>query len=106
MSRKRAMPSGIRLTAADAPLVKGMLDRGDRQHDVAAFFGVNGGRIASIARGKAFTDIPPAEPADLPPAGPYLSTKEIIEAKKALDQVFIALVQAESRLRPLFQKPA
>ncbi len=106
MSRTRATPSGIRLTAADAALAKGMLDRGDRQHDIAAYFGVNGGRIADIAKGRTFANIAPAAQAKLPPPGPYLTTKEIVEAKKALDQVFVALVRAENRLRPLFQKPA
>jgi hypothetical protein len=42
MSR-RAQPSGITLSVADAALIKGMLRRGDRQHDIAAWFGVNGG---------------------------------------------------------------
>ena len=41
----RANASGISLTAAHAALVKGMLKRGDRQHDIAAWFGVNGGRV-------------------------------------------------------------
>jgi hypothetical protein len=40
----------ISLTETDAALVKGMLRRGDRQHDVAAWFGVNGRRITEIAR--------------------------------------------------------
>ena len=106
MARTRAIPSGIRLTEADAVLVKGMLDRGDRQHDIAAYFGVNGGRIGDIASGTTFVEVSPAAPADLPPPGPYLTMKEIVEAKKALDQVFAALVHAESRLRPLLQKPA
>ena len=39
----RAKPSGIHLTDQDAAIVKGMLARGDRQHDIAAWFGVNGG---------------------------------------------------------------
>jgi hypothetical protein len=50
----RANASGISLTAAHAALVKGMLKRGDRQHDIAAWFGVNGGRIAEIANGDRF----------------------------------------------------
>jgi hypothetical protein len=28
-----------------------MLARGDRQHDIASYFGVNGGRIGEIATG-------------------------------------------------------
>ena len=45
----RARPSGVVLVEADAAIVKGMLLRGDRQHDVAAWFGVSAGRIAEIA---------------------------------------------------------
>jgi len=57
--------------AADAAIVKGMLARGDRQHDIAAWFGVNGGRIAEIATGYRFPLVEPAEAEDLPPPGPY-----------------------------------
>lgn len=106
MLRTRAAPSGIRLTAADAALVKGMLNRGDRQHDIAAYFGVNGGRIADIASRKTFVEVSPANPAGLPPPGPYLTTKELVDAKQALDEVCVALVHAENRLRLLLQKSA
>lgn len=41
-------------------LVKGMLARGDKQHDIAAFFGTNGGRIAEIATGRRGSDVKPA----------------------------------------------
>jgi hypothetical protein len=49
--RRRAEPSGITLNETDAAVIKGMIARGDRLHDVAAWFGVNGGRIAEIASG-------------------------------------------------------
>lgn len=75
----RAKPSGITLDSGDAAIVKGMLARGDRQHDVAAWFGVNGGRIAEIAIGSKFSDVRAASSADLPPAGPYLSGREVQE---------------------------
>ena len=68
----RAAASGIRLTETDAALVKGMLRRGDRQHDIAAWFGVNGARIAEIATGDRFPDVTPAGDELLPPAGPYM----------------------------------
>jgi len=32
-----------------------MLARGDRQHDIASYFGVNGGRIGEIATGDKST---------------------------------------------------
>ena len=37
------------LNDAEIAIVKGMLARGDRQHDIAAYFGINGGRIAEIS---------------------------------------------------------
>jgi hypothetical protein len=49
---ERAEPSGISLNSVDAAIVKGMLSRGDRQHDIAAWFGVNGGRVADIKTGR------------------------------------------------------
>jgi hypothetical protein len=42
----RAATSGITLGHRETRVVKGMLARGDRQHDIASYFGVNGGRIA------------------------------------------------------------
>ena len=57
-TRRRAAPSGIALTEIDAALVKGMLVRGDRSHDIASWFGVNPGRIADIATGKTFANVP------------------------------------------------
>lgn len=60
-----------RLYETDAAIAKGMLARGDKQHDIAAYFGVNGGRIAEIASGDRFAEVRAADPADLPPPGPY-----------------------------------
>jgi hypothetical protein len=71
----RAEPSGLALTAEDAALVRGMIERGDRHHDIAAFFGVNQGRIAEIREGTRFPGIPPIDTDELPPKGPYLTPK-------------------------------
>lgn len=71
----RAEPSGLKLTAQDAALIRGMIARGDRHHDIAAFFGVNQGRIAEVARGARFPDALAAEADELPPKGPYLTPK-------------------------------
>lgn len=68
----RAKSSGIVLTETDARVAKGMLLRGDRQHDIAAWFAVNGGRIAEIATGATFGSVRAAPPMDLPPPGPYV----------------------------------
>ena len=66
----RAEPSGIKLNAQDAAIIKGMLARGDRQHDIAAWFGVNGGRITEIHTRRKFRHVGPAT-SNLPPRGPY-----------------------------------
>jgi hypothetical protein len=95
----RARPSGVHLTAADAAQAKGMLLRGDRQHDIAAWFGVNGGRIAEIATGLTFRDVGPAPAEDLPPPGPYLTGRAASEALRALEAAKAALAAAESRIR-------
>lgn len=71
----RAEPSRLSLTEADATLIKGMLLRGDRHHDIAAFFGVNQGRVAEIKDGSRFAEAVAADLDELPPKGPYLTPK-------------------------------
>ncbi len=56
------------LSNKEASIVLGMLARGDAQHDIAAWFGENGGRIAEIAGG-AYGSISAAPQAELPPRG-------------------------------------
>lgn len=46
-----------------------MQNRGDRDHDIAAWFGVNQGRIAEAKEGK-FGPGQPAPSHSLPPSGP------------------------------------
>lgn len=75
----KARPSGIRLSSEDAAIVKGMLARGDRQHDIAAWFGVNGGRIGEISTGAKFAEVKATDPVNLPPQGPYLSGRQSAE---------------------------
>lgn len=95
----RASNSGIRLTESDAALVKAMLARGDRQHDIAAWFGVNGGRIAEIAMGRRFGAVAPADRANLPPRGPYPSGRDATIALNALVAARQALASAETIVR-------
>jgi hypothetical protein len=89
---RRASSSGISLTSRDAAVIKGMLVRGDRQHDIAAWFGVNSARIAEIAKGDRFCGVAVAAQEELPPSGPYYCGREIASAlcavttaKEALD---------------------
>jgi hypothetical protein len=83
--RHRAPSSGVSLTEADAAVAKGMLARGDRQHDIAAWFGVNGGRIAELASGRLYWWVRPASVDQrLPPPGPYPCGREATAALEAL----------------------
>lgn len=66
----RASPSGYSLTANDVPIVLGMVSRGDRKHDIAAWFGVNQGRIADAENGKYGGGGAVANANLLPPKGP------------------------------------
>jgi hypothetical protein len=78
--------SGYSLTKADVPIIMGMVARDDRDHDIAAWFGVNQGRIAEAKEGKFGTAA--AAPAhDLPPKGPPgIKGRRLREdAGKALD---------------------
>jgi hypothetical protein len=87
------------MTDRDAAIAKGMLVRGDRQHDVAAWFGVNGGRIAEIATGAKFWWVSPAPLQELPPPGPYPCGREAIASAEALAAARRALEVAEGLVR-------
>ena len=95
----RAKPSGIHLTDRDAAIVKGMLARGDRQHDIAAWFGVNGGRIAEIATGQKFGSVTSVGQANLPPSGPYPTGREATIALQALVSAKAAILSAEDLVK-------
>lgn len=56
------------LTNRDAAIVLGMVARGDKRHDIAAWFGENQARIAEIEQG-SYGSISAAPAADLPPKG-------------------------------------
>ncbi len=96
---RRAKTSGVRLSVLDAAIIKGMLARGDRQHDVAAWFGVNGGRVAEIASGRTFGFVCSAPPTKLPPPGPYPNGRNAMVAIQALEQANTAIEEAKSLLR-------
>jgi len=94
----RAQPSGISLNENDAAIIKGMLLRGDRQHDIAAWFGVNGGRVAEIATGQTFVEAEAAETRELPPHGPYVTGREAAVAILALSKAQQAIDDARALL--------
>lgn len=64
-----ARKSGLRLGRSDIAIVLGMIDRNDRRHDIAAWFGVNQGRIADAEKGK-YGKPTPASAHELPQTGP------------------------------------
>ena len=92
---QRAQASGIRLSERDAAIVKAMLARGDRQHDIAAWFGVNGGRIGEIASRQTFRSVQPDDGANLPPRGPYPSGRDAVIALQALGAAREAIESAQ-----------
>ena len=65
----RGKASGITLTNSDARIVLGMVARDDREHDIAAWFGVNQGRIAEVKAG-SHGSLTAAPAQNLPPKGP------------------------------------
>ncbi len=65
----RGKASGCALTIRDASIVIGMISRGDRDHDIAAWFGVNQDRIAEVKEGK-YSPAAAADASELPPKGP------------------------------------
>ncbi len=98
----RASRSEISLTNEEAAVVKGMLNRGDRQHDIAAWFGVNGGRISEIATGKTFRNTEPKSD-NLPPSGPYLAGRD---AEAAMIALSAAQETIETALRLIAERRA
>jgi hypothetical protein len=53
------MASTKKLSPKDVMDIKSRLKRGEHQHDIAARFGLNQGRISEIKNGHLFADIPP-----------------------------------------------
>jgi hypothetical protein len=66
----RAKPSGHVLSFKDTCDVLGMANRNDRAHDIAAWFGVNQGRIKDAKDGAHFPTATPTPATGLPPSGP------------------------------------
>lgn len=66
-------------------IVKGMLNRGDKQHDIAAYFGVNGGRVAEISSGQTGGAVLAAAAIELPPAGPIMAGRSALHIKATLE---------------------
>jgi hypothetical protein len=72
------------LNDQEIAIVKGMIARGDRQHDIAAYFGVNGGRIGEVSTGQRGPQVSMAPADRLPPPGPYLAGRSALRARDTL----------------------
>jgi hypothetical protein len=72
------------LSEGEIATVKGMLIRGDKQHDIAAYFGINGGRIAEVSTGQTGSSVAASPVDDLPPAGPYMAGRSALRARDTL----------------------
>ena len=81
-------------TNREIAIVKGMLARGDKQHDIAAYFGVNGGRIAEVKTGANGGEIREAVEAELPPPGPYIAGRSSLHARDTLKTIRDLIDQA------------
>lgn len=79
-------------------IVKGMLLRGDKQHDIAAYFSVNGGRVGEVATGAcAYPNAQPLPGDQLPPPGPYLSKYALSSVLKVLEESASAIELCEGQ---------
>ena len=56
------------LTNRDASIILGMVARGDKRHDIAAWFGENQARIAEVEQGM-YGNLAAAPQGELPPKG-------------------------------------
>lgn len=85
------------LNHRETRIVKGMLLRGDRQHDIAAYFGVNAGRVAEVATGDCtYPNAPTMEPDKLPPPGPYLTKYALQSVVRTLNEAIEVIEMAEA----------
>lgn len=58
----------VALTDQESEIAMGMIARGDKQHDIAAWFGENQARIVEVEKGK-HGFFRAAKPEELPPKG-------------------------------------
>jgi hypothetical protein len=97
MSWNKGKASGYALKRTDAPLIFGMVARDDRDHDIAAWFGVNQGRIAEVKDGSKFGSVAAAHTSQLPPSGPPgIKGRRL---RSAADKISQALAKGPSGLK-------
>lgn len=81
----KAKKSGYVVRPADVPIIKGMILRGDRKHDICAWFGLNPARVAEVEKGEHGAQ-PAAPQSKLLPSGSPGPRAQILrtEAQKVL----------------------
>lgn len=96
----RAEPISEELDAVKVAIIKGMILRGDRQNDIAAFFKFNPRVVSHVNTGHYgdFVHVKPAPPDQLPPAD-YPAPYELLETQQSLWKVRVALETAEEAVR-------
>lgn len=92
------------LNDSEIAIVKGMLSRGDKQHDIAAYFGINGGRIGEISTGHTGPSVAAAADVDLPPPGPYMAGRSALRARDTLTALRDLIQEAINDI-DLYEKP-
>lgn len=97
----RGQPTLPRHTVAQ---IRGMARRGDRQTDIAQWFRLSPSTVNRIKlrRVPAYSDVAPADPADLPPPGPYIVVAqavhdEALSARRAKELLVAELQQIIAR---------
>lgn len=80
------------LTNDDASIVKGMIGRGDKNENIAAFFGVNQRAVSHVRTGKKFPNAKAANATALPPPGPY-----------GVDPIYVRFYQTMTRVNELWE---
>jgi hypothetical protein len=81
------------LTETDAAIIKGMIDRGDKNETIAAYFGVNQRAISHIRSKKKFDAIKAAGRSSLPPPGPY-----------GVDPIYVSFYKTMNKVNELWDK--
>jgi hypothetical protein len=75
-----------------------------RQHDIAAYFGENHGRVGEIDTGQRGQGVAPASVDQLAPAGPYLAGRSALRARDTLIALRELIDEAIGEI-DLFERP-
>lgn len=105
-STTRAASIAPKITPEVVALAKGMLARGDRQSDIAAYFQFNQGRLWEIRQAAKYRHIVPAEVGLLPEPGPYVVVAKVRHeratiAEGTLTRILSVLAQAAAEVKQI-----